>query len=85
MGYLYPDETTSTLYRVFYGNECFKIYIQNPEISTRKLKNNILGMFDIITYNDIELFIKDEDQPYLLDDDEMLDSLDEYIVLIKNN
>lgn len=82
MGYLSPDETNSTLYRVFYGNECFNIYIQEPNISTQTLKNNVLGMFDIITYNDIELFIKDEDQPYLLDDDEILDSLDEYIVLI---
>ena len=82
MGYPQSDDTNSYIYNVCYGKECFEISILEPDISTTKLKNNILSFFPSIYFNNLELCIKEDKDTYVLDEDEMISSTDTFIVFI---
>ena len=47
--------------------------IQGYEITCRRVKNHILGLFENINYKDINLFIEQNNRESELDDNEILD------------
>ena len=83
MGYPKSNYINPYIYNVLYGIECFEISMFEPENSTIKLKNNILMFFPSMFYNNLELCIKEEENTYVLDEDETLVSSDNLIVFIK--
>ena len=83
MCYQYPDNNKLNQFNIYYGNECLNISLLENGVPTMKIKNHILALFKKIKYDQLELLIKDETDNYVVDEDELLYSNDEFIIFIK--
>ena len=69
-------------YNVEYNGALLKISSDEEEMSTKRLKNHILRNFDNITYDNLELFLKEDDSTFNLDDNELVDHRQLFILEI---
>lgn len=69
-------------YNVEYNGSFLKILSDDEEMSTKRLKNHILRNFDKITYDNLELFLKEDGTTFNLDDNELVDYSQSFILEI---
>jgi hypothetical protein len=69
-------------YNVEYNGSFLKILSDDEEMSTKRLKNHILRNFDKITYDNLELFLKEDNTTFNLDDNELVDYSQSFILEI---
>ena len=69
-------------YNVEYNGALLKISSDEEEMSTKRLKNHILRNFDNITYDNLELFLKEDGSTFNLDDNELVDHSQLFILEI---
>jgi hypothetical protein len=65
---------TMPFYTIMYNERQIMVDIAEPEVQVKRLKNNILYQFDTITYDNIRLFLEENDTLFSLDDNEMVDT-----------
>ena len=69
-------------YNVEYNGTFLKISADDEEMSTKRLKNHILRHFDKITYDNLKIFLREDESTFNLDDNELVDNSQIFILEI---
>ena len=70
-------------YNVEYQGSILKVPVDVEEICAKRLKNNILRFFDTkISYKNIKIYFVENDEAYHLDDNELVDDSQKFILEI---
>ena len=69
-------------YNVEFNGSLMRISASEEEMSTKRLKNHILGHFDKISYDDLVLFLREDESTFHLDDNELIDINQEFILQV---
>lgn len=73
------------VFNVIYQRKLIQVNVDETEITVKRLKNNILGKFERITYDNLKVFMVEEENVFSLDDNEIVDDDMSFILEIKSN
>ncbi len=73
------------VFNVIYQRKLIQVKVDEPEITVKRLKNNILGKFERITYDNLKVFMVEDENVFSLDDNEIVDEDMSFILEINSN
>ncbi len=82
---LNPITKEMAVFNVIYQRKLIQVKVDEPEITVKRLKNNILGKFERITYDNLKVFMVEDENVFSLDDNEIVDEDMSFILEINSN
>ena len=82
---LNPITKAMAVFNVIYQRKLIQVKVDEPEITVKRLKNNILGKFERITYDNLKVFMVEDENVFSLDDNEIVDEDMSFILEINSN
>ena len=82
---LNPITKEMAVFNVIYQRKLIQVNVDETEITVKRLKNNILGKFERITYDNLKVFMVEEENVFSLDDNEIVDDDMSFILEINSN
>jgi len=70
---------------VYFNDELLEIRVDESEVSVTKLKNNILRSFPNLNFTKLNLYLQEGTKLFPLDNNEIVDDEQDFILKIKND